>query len=348
MQLIRENRDKDDFKLPSETQLANKFNASRVSVRNALLLLERNHCIIRIRGKGTFINRQQNIEDSDDIRNIVACIIPNTDSCFSRQLLEGIREYCSDNRFELVTFLSGNDINTEKLSIQACMDLQCRGLILFPCDNELYNERLLSLSFEKFPLVLVDRKLKGIDISCFSTDHYNSMIETVRMLKQHNFQHIVFITPQNHFCSSVEDRIRGFEQGILENYGMFTANNLLYIKDYQPESLEETCADFLRKNPQTQVIIVNSGAGALAVYRAAHSLGILIPEQLQLVFFDDECEALHGIVQWDYSAILQDAKKIGYSVAQALCREITDGIKAKDTKFNATIVDRVADKYILP
>ena len=57
---------KDGEKLPKEVDLAKMYNISRVPVRQALGLLEKDGLIVRKRGKGTFI--RNSAEDSDAVR----------------------------------------------------------------------------------------------------------------------------------------------------------------------------------------------------------------------------------------------------------------------------------------
>ena len=56
LELIENNKHTPDFKLPSENQLALKFNASRITAKNAILSLEKDGLIYRKQGKGTFIS----------------------------------------------------------------------------------------------------------------------------------------------------------------------------------------------------------------------------------------------------------------------------------------------------
>jgi GntR family transcriptional regulator len=54
---IESGRWKPDDALPSEPELARSFGVSRVVVRQALAILEDDHQIVRIRGRGTFVSR---------------------------------------------------------------------------------------------------------------------------------------------------------------------------------------------------------------------------------------------------------------------------------------------------
>lgn len=53
------NENKDNQKLPSERNLANKYNVSRVTIRKSLKILEEKKYIYREHGKGTYINHRK-------------------------------------------------------------------------------------------------------------------------------------------------------------------------------------------------------------------------------------------------------------------------------------------------
>ena len=68
--LIEQNQHNPDNKLPSENQLASKFNASRITVQKALNNLQDAGIIYRMQGKGTFINLNKNKLDSTSMKTV--------------------------------------------------------------------------------------------------------------------------------------------------------------------------------------------------------------------------------------------------------------------------------------
>ena len=101
---------KDGEKLPKEVDLARIYNISRVPVRQALGLLEKDGLIVRKRGKGTFVKIQE--EDSTAVRlsGILAKIKnKNTTrkilSMNTRVVNKKIADYfSSENNFSLSVF----------------------------------------------------------------------------------------------------------------------------------------------------------------------------------------------------------------------------------------------------
>lgn len=48
--------------------------------------------------------------------------------------------------------------------------------------GETYNAAVLKLSVEKYPVVLVDREMKGVPIPCVGTNNYNAVKELMNIL----------------------------------------------------------------------------------------------------------------------------------------------------------------------
>ncbi len=57
--------------------------------------------------------------------------------------------------------LSSGDVGQEKEAIKTLKELGAEGILIFPVDEERYNEEILSMKFSGYPFVLIDRYLPG-------------------------------------------------------------------------------------------------------------------------------------------------------------------------------------------
>ena len=77
-------------KLPSEPELMNKFDVGKITVYNALKKLVDDGRLIRVKGKGTFVNQERRESDSD-IRSKMIAIAIETTGHFYGELHDALR-----------------------------------------------------------------------------------------------------------------------------------------------------------------------------------------------------------------------------------------------------------------
>ena len=90
-------------------------------------------------------------------------------------------------------------------------------MIIFPVYGEYYNERLLRLVLDHFPIVLVDRYLRGIPVCSVTTDNRKAAEELANHLIGLGHHRFAFITPPPAGTSSIEDRLLGVMAAIAEH-----------------------------------------------------------------------------------------------------------------------------------
>ena len=89
------------------------------------------------------------------------------------------------------------------------------GFIIFPVEQESYNNAVLRLSLDRVPLVLVDRFLKEIKAYSVSSDNYAGVREAISSLLAAGHMRIAFLSPE--ITNSVTDeRAKGFEAAFME------------------------------------------------------------------------------------------------------------------------------------
>ncbi len=115
--------------LPTEHELAEHYNASRVTIRNALEKLEKDGYIRKHQGKGSVVIRR----GGDALT--VLLIIPNIFNYIFRDLVEGIEETLRAHNITLLLATSSNDQSIERLILKNHID-HIDGIILEPAQVE--------------------------------------------------------------------------------------------------------------------------------------------------------------------------------------------------------------------
>jgi GntR family transcriptional regulator of arabinose operon len=323
--------------LPSEIEFSEQFNVSRITVKNALAQLIEDNLIYRVQGKGSFVSRdltgepkiyqQEPVPTSAKSKPMVAYLMPRLGNTFTAQLLNGIESELTKLNHRLIFCKTYDSQEIEKQVLREVVQLGVSGIIIFPVDGESYNEEILRLTLNDFPLVVVDRYLRGIETNCVCSDNVDGAHQGTSHLIESGHRRIGFISTAYQGTTSIEDRLIGYEKALAEhNIPVEHRLRLVHFEGEQVNSvLKDGIADpqikgeiqeFLKQNPDmTAVFAINSAVG-LTVIEAAKEMGIQVPEQLSIVFFDNyELSALSSIPP---TCISQEEYVMGEEAARLL------------------------------
>jgi len=291
-------------KIPSENEMAGQFKVSRITIKNALQELIEEGLIYRIQGKGTFV-AQDKLGEPPVYRPekrqgdlTVAFLMPRIDNRFTANLLHGIENQLAEEGVNLLFRTTGDSQETEKELLNQIVRSGVNGIIIYPAQGQSYNEEILKLTLNEFPVVVVDRYLRGVETNYVCSDNVTGAFEATEHCYRMGHRRIGFITTHVEGTSSIEDRLTGYEKALSENgilidrYLRLTdleskqVNRILQDGASDPAS-KERIVQYLERNPElTAVIAVNSSVG-LTVMEAAKQLSRRVPEDLSVVFLDD-------------------------------------------------------------
>lgn len=160
-------------RVPTEAEMIEQYQVSRVTVKNAYKLLVDDGIIYRIAGKGSFVSAKEHVHgiDSGDDMKKIGFLSPIINDSFSMKLFQGVEEGCKEAGFmPMIRQVSLQ--SEERKTIHDMIRCGAEGLIIFPVDGETYSEEILNLKIRNFPFVLVDRYLPGIKTNSISSDNY--------------------------------------------------------------------------------------------------------------------------------------------------------------------------------
>ncbi|MBQ6078548.1 MAG: substrate-binding domain-containing protein [Clostridia bacterium] len=321
LKIIRENKDQPNFRLPSENQLAARFSTTRITAKRALTDLQEEGYLYRIHGKGTFIS--PTVSENKDLRSgcFVCIFLPNLNSRFITDMICGARLELQRHGIHLLIVNETESEINGNLFIRQYVDLGIKGFIVFPNHQSRYAPDLLSLALNKFPVVFVDRTLRDFDVSCVTSDHTEMAKKAVQFLFDRGCRNVGFITRPPEHSTSIYQRINGYEKAHIENARTLPAKRVLYLNRDDPDQ-EETILRFLRDNPEMDGLLTYGSIIGENVYRAITKAGIHVPEQLQVIFLDDEYADFADLLPFSPTCIKQNSIRIGQEAARLICKYI--------------------------
>lgn len=266
-------------RIPSEMALAAQFKVSRITSKKALETLEHDGLIVRFRGKGSFVaegiggaitqpasvkGRPPLIGREGLLAPTIGFVVPHWSDVFGSVMLLAIEERCSELGYSLVIKRSYGRRNVEDEAISTLVNLGARGLIMFPVHGQFYNDALLRIVLDGYPVVLVDRYMQGIAVNSIGTDNFTAARELTGLLIDRGHTNIAFLSLPPERTSSIEDRRQGFGAALRQaNLRDDHTNLLMTLESTLPGELqpEQVAADrlmihrYLDEHPATTAFI---------------------------------------------------------------------------------------------
>jgi DNA-binding LacI/PurR family transcriptional regulator len=203
-------------------------------------------------------------------------------------------------------------------AIRSFLELGVDGIIVFPAQGEFYNDELLKLVIQQFPLVLVDRHLKGVAAASISTDNIAAARTGADYLLDLGHKQICLLTPPPMDTTAIEDRIEGFvrahaERGVMVDRSLW----LDEITSTLPNSFHSPNIDkdidmikeHLRSNPQITALFAMEYNIALLAKAAVEQMGLQIPADISIICFDSPPTTLGS--GYRFTHLIQAEDEIG-------------------------------------
>jgi len=349
-------------RVPSEKELAEQFNVSRITSKKALGQLVLAGVIERVRGRGSFVanklpdlaridlSQRSTFSSTDgpsrtNERRIIGLIVPDFSEAYGLKLLHAIEERCSDHHYALVLKRTYGRREEEEQAIRSFVGLGVDGLIVFPVHGEYYNADLLRLVLDDFPLVMVDRYLKGIAASAVYTDNNAAAYEITTYLLEQGHTHIAFVSPPIDDTSSIEERFQGFGAA-LSHHGLTPSPELCLtgLLSTLPEAFhtaeigidENTVRDFIAANPLLTAFVACEYNLALLLVDVLAAMGKHVPEDYAIACFDSP-ESPFGTPPFTH--IKQDETAMGRTAVDLLVARLAGEDSAARTVIGFRLVE---------
>ncbi len=288
-------------RVPSEKEIARQFGVSRITSKRALEMLAAEGRITRVPGKGSFV--AEPIAASSDptgaAGSLIALIVEDFADSFGTTLIHGVEEYCRQHGFRLVLYRSRWDAGREEEAIRDALALGVAGLLIMPVHGEYYSSVYLRLVLDRFPIVFVDRHLKGLEASFVGTDNVDAARRATDHLFDLGHRTVAWISPTEESASTIRDRELGVVQahadrGIpvdrtawitdLESTYAMSADRDVFAAE------KERIRRHLVDRPEITAVFAEECTLAAIVNDAAIAAGRRIPQDLSIVTIDACCE----------------------------------------------------------
>lgn len=276
--------------LPTEMELAESFFVSRITIQKAMQLLKKEGYISRTPGRGTFVEEIP----TRPKQHTIGLILCNVSSSFGLRILTAVERTATAHGYHVI-FKNSVDSRTEETkAINDLVAFGVDGIIIQPMHSEYYNESLVQMHFQKFPIVLVDRYFSGFAIPSVSTNNYEASQALTKYLFEKGHEKVGFLCSPQANTSSVQERVDGFTSMYITEHR--SVDDLRILNTIMsPQSADdsgvfrrdvEEIKEYLRRNSDLTALIASENTVVRLLLQAVKEIGKRIPEDYSVVMFD--------------------------------------------------------------
>ncbi len=262
--------------------------------------------------------------------NLIGLIVPNIENPYFSEMAASIEEAAYARGFSLTLCSSNDDEEKELSNIDLLSRMNADGILLLTNSEEL----LKKAGDIHVPIVLLDREVHHESaVACLQSDNYQGGRLAVSYLLECGCRQPVCIRgPQD--VSSGRERFRGYmdvcaEQGI----------EPLYLGDtYDYKNGLEIAEVLLDRYPEADGIIAANDMVALSVYNILTKRNIKVPEDIQLIGFDNI--RLSGLVTPGITTVAQPIGQMGADAAKLIIDHLEEKEISRKNIYPVSIVER--------
>lgn len=311
-------------RLGTEQELSNRYNLSRVTVRQALEVLEGEGYVSRKRARGTFVARE--VESIDQLglssgRVLLVCSNEqkshsDEDSAFCT-VLRSIEQSLAQRHFAVQIMSVGQNPGEDRQRLRALvMQGEINGVLTIgPC-LEPYSDLLADIT------VVTSCSFYPTAFPWVGDDVALAAHHSVRHLLDNGHRRIAMV------CGSWIDgaAFAAFANGYLAAMAEagVPVDRSLMVNSYPGESLESLVENVLARKPTPTSIFCENWRVCQAVLNAAAKLGLKIPQDLSVVGYGQNVCEINSPVE--VTAYVPETAKVGEVAVDLLCGLVGDKI----------------------
>ena len=337
-------------RIPSGDEIAQDWGVTRHTAHRAISELQRQGLVVRQRRWGTVVAPPQKGKVASRVMLLVDILAPQTNFP-SSDLIKGIHTRLGED-VQLMIASSNGDWQQEARQIKKLAG-DVDGLLLWPTAAPQNTPLIRQLVDDGYPLVILDRVPEGVRVNSVVSDNESVTLHAIRLLEERGHRRIGFFSFDKPSFSSVTERHSAYKKALEEvgisdptQYTRWFLNELNNRPQHFYQAVRDALFTLTNQPERISALFCVQDSLASFAIQACEELGISIPENLELVTFND-WPPLMLRIPWSVHRIVQRTYEIGVLAADLLLKQIAD--PAREPEALRVPADfYIADAGLLP
>lgn len=258
----------------------------------------------------------------------VGVIIPDISNIFYAELARGIEDIATMYKYNII--LSNSDQNTEKELhlLNTMLGKQVDGILFL--GGHISEEHVQEFERSPVPIVLAGAVEETNKVPSVNIDYKAASFDAVSELLEKGHKRIGFVSGPFHDTINMKFKLEGYREA-LAKAGVEYSDDLVVEGEYTYDSGLEAWQKFSELPDKPTAIFVGNDETALGVVHGAQDQNVSIPEEVEIISFDNTRLAL--MVRPQLTSVVQPLYDIG-AVAMRLLTKYMN----KETVEESTVV----------
>ncbi len=213
----------------------------------------------------------------------IGVVIPELNNTFCAEIITGMEDVLRSHGYATIVCDCRTDKKLEREAVEFLTRRRVDGIINMPVDEE--GNHLKRFQKTGKPIVLIDRKIQGINCDSVLVDNKKAAEDAVRYFIERGHRNIGIIGgPEEVFTA--QERMAGYYKA-LESAGIPMSESLIWHGDYTIQGGVRGLEELVQNNPEMTAVFVTNYEMTMGAMIGVNELGIRIPEQLSMIGFDN-------------------------------------------------------------
>ena len=323
--------------IPPELTLAEQFNVSRQTIRNALKYLEKKNLVYSIQGSGTFIVKE-NVSSLPPSKNI-AVILNSIESYLNPFKSAAINHQLAKRGYIASIFSTENRLDYEARILDNLIGSNYAGIIMEPTRSILprFDLKPFQTLQSRIPFILIDNYYMDLDIPSVAMDDFAGGKLATEHLIAHGHQKIGHIGRSDNGQGIL--RFKGYVEALKKHRLSYSDDRVFwYTSELFREAFDASLPMLMKRLRDCTAVFVYNDFFSEKLVPALQEHGIRIPEDLSVVSYDDHISASES--DPPLTTIRYPREELGAVAAENLLKMMEDPHFDANYRFVPSIVER--------
>lgn len=266
---------------------------------------------------------------------LIGIVIPELNNIFCAEIITAVEDVLRTYGYAAIICDCRTDPDREKEAIDFHLHRRVDGLILMPTMKD--GSALQRFISAGRPIVLIDRKLTGVDCDCVLVDNEKAVRKgVVRLIREGHRQIGLIAGPADIYTA--RERIRGYREA-LKAAGIPLRPQLISSGNYTINGGAKAMRRLLDDNPEMTAVFVTNYEMTMGAMIELNERHLRIPEDLSFIGYDNTEFARASNPK--LAIVAQPTQEIGHRVAELILQRLAGRLpeQMKTLKLETSFIE---------